>query len=156
MHHVITMERNPCHLRLLCSILAITVCWSIAGVFFSFLVKGPGTLVAWTIWGGAICFVGWVLVGIPLVAAGDRIYRMRPAVLALGVGLCGALIMCLPYLSGLLTHDFGAEGHIVVAPGSTFWKFEGSAFAIASVSALLYRGLLTKSQAITSRSQRSP
>ena len=155
MHWVNTVERTPYHVRVLCSILAITICWGIGGVVFCLLVKGSGTLAAWTIWGGGVCFVGWVLVGVPLVAAGDRIYRMRPAVLALGVGLSGVLIMSLPYLVGLLTNDFGAEGHIVRMPGSTFWKFEGSAFAIASVSALLYRSLLTKSHASTSRSERS-
>ena len=155
MHWVTTVERTPYHRRLLCSILAITICWGIGGVVFSLLVKGPGTLLAWTIWGGGVCFVGWVLVGIPLVAAGDRIYRMRPAVLALGVGLSSVLIMSLPYVVGLLTNDFGAQGHIVFMPGSTFWKFEGSAFAIASVSALLYRSLLTKFQATTPRSARS-
>ncbi len=156
MHCVNTVERTPCHVRLFCSILAVTICWGIAGVVFSLLVKGPGALAAWTIWGGSVCFVGWVLVGIPLVAAGDRIYRVRPAVLAFGVGLSGVLIMGLPYVVGLLTRDFGAEGHIVLAPGLKFWKFEGSAFAIAAVSALLYRSLLAKSQASTSRSQRSP
>jgi hypothetical protein len=147
------VESSQGHVRLLCSILAITICWGIAGAVFSLVVKGPGTVAAWLIWGGGVCFLGWVVVGIPVVAAGDRIYRLRPAAFALVVGLCGVLIMGLPYLAALLTKDFGVKGHIVDAPQSTFWRFEGSSFAIAAGAALLYRGLLTKSQAIASRSQ---
>jgi hypothetical protein len=148
-------RRNPCHVRLLCSILAITICWGIAGFVFVLTVKGPGTLAAWLIWGGGFCLVGWLVVGIPLVAAGDQIYRLRPVVLAIGVGLCGVLIMSLPGLAGVLTHDFGAQGKMVIALGSTFWEFQGSAFAIAAAAALLYRGLLIKSQANALGSQRS-
>lgn len=144
-------ERIPLHVRLLCSILAITICWGLAGLVFSLVVKGPNALAAWLIWGGIVCFVGWVLVGIPLVAAGDRICRIRPAVLVIGVGFCGALIMALPYLAAVLTHNFGAGNHMVVAADATFLKFEGSAFLIAATAALLYRGLLIRSQTIASR-----
>jgi len=149
------VQRSPGHVRLLCSIHAITICWGIAGLVFISVVKGPGTLVAWLIWGSGFCFVGWVLVGIPLVAAGDRICRLRPAVLAIGAGFCGVLIMGLPYLAAVLTHNFGAGDHMVVAPNATFLKFEGSAFLIAATAALLYRGLLIRSQAVASRPQGS-
>src|ERR1700730_2057281 len=114
MTSVSLVERSPRHVRLLCSILAITICWGIVGLVFSLVVKGPGALAAWLIWGGGVCFVGWVLVGIPLVAAGDRICRLRPAVLAIGVGFCGVLIMGLPSLIAVLTNNFGAGSHMVV------------------------------------------
>jgi hypothetical protein len=119
------------------------------------VVRGPGTLAAWLIWGGGVCFGAWVLVGIPLVAAGDRIFRLGPAVLALGVGFCGALIMGLPGLIAVLTHNFGAAGLMVLAPDGALWGYEGNAFSIAATATLLYRGLLIKSQAIASRPGRS-
>ena len=142
-------------MRLLCSILAITICWGIAGLVFCLVVKGPGTLAAWLIWGGGVCFGAWVLVAIPLVAAGDRIFRLGSAVLAIGVGFCGALIMGLPGLIAVHTHNFGAGGQMVLAPDGAFWGYEGSAFSIAATATLLYRGLLIKSQAIASRPGRS-
>ena len=109
---------------------------------------------AWLVWGSGVCFEGWVLVGIPLVAAGDRVCRLRPAVLAIGVGFCGVLIMGLPYLA-VLTHNFGTGNQMVVAPGATLLKFEGSAFLIAATAALLYRGLLIRSEAVASKPQGS-
>jgi hypothetical protein len=150
------VQRSPRHVRLLCSIQAITACWGIAGLVFILVVKGPGTLATWLIWGSGVCFVGWVFVGIPLVAAGDRICRLRPAVLAIGVGFGGVLIMGLPYLTALLTHNFGAGNHMVVKPEGTLLKFEGSAFLIAATAALLYRGLLIKSQATPAGPGRPP
>jgi hypothetical protein len=60
------MQQSPGYLRLLCSIQAIAICWAIAGVLFMLAVKCPATLSA-----SAMCLVGWLLVGVPLVAAGD-------------------------------------------------------------------------------------
>jgi hypothetical protein len=140
-------QTNPLLFRLICSIVALTIAWGIAGVVFTLAVKGPGTFGAWLIWGTAVCLAGWVLVGIPLVAAGDRIYRLPAPVFAVGVGLAGALVMALPFLIGVLTHDFGAAGAIVISVDRTFSGFEAAAFAIAGVSAWLYRELLTRLRA---------
>ena len=143
------VSSNARHVRLVCSIQAMTICWGIAGIVFNLVVKGPGTLTAWLIWGSGVCFIWWALVGIPVVAAGNRILRLRPAVLAIAVGLCGVLVMELPHLTAVLKHNFGAGSHMVVAPDKTLLELEGSAFLIAATAALLYRGLLIKSQATT-------
>src|SRR5579872_2628818 len=100
-------QNRPFPVRLLCSILATAICWAIAGIVLCVIIAGPGTLAAWLMWGTGVCFIGWVPVGIPLVAAGDRICRLPPVALALGVGSCGVLLMGLPYLTAVLTRDFG-------------------------------------------------
>jgi hypothetical protein len=125
------------------------------GLCFQLGGQRPGILGGVDELGDGFCFVGWVLVGIPLVAAGDRIYRLRPTVLAIWVGLCSVIVIGLPGLASILTHDFGAQGQMVVALGSNFWEFEGSAFAIAAAATLLYRGLLAEAEVIASKSQRS-
>jgi hypothetical protein len=129
--------------------LAISISWAAAGLVFISVVDGPGTFAAWMIWGGGVCFLGWLLVGIPLVAAGDRIFRLHPATLALGAGFCGVVLMGLPNLTAILTHNFGQGGRMELAPGPPFLKFEASAFLIAASAALLYRGLLVKSHGVT-------
>jgi hypothetical protein len=118
--------------------LAIIICWCISGLLFSLFIKGPGVWSTWFFWGGGFCMAGWILVGIPLVAAGNRIYRIPPAVLTIGVGLCGALIVSLPF-------------SIVARTLENLWSpgglaFEGSAFLIAASAALLYRTFLIKRQ----------
>ena len=57
--------------------------------------------------------VCWLLVGLPLVAAGERIFQLPALVFVLGVGLAGALVMALPSLLGVLTNGFVAAGRVV-------------------------------------------
>jgi hypothetical protein len=133
------VEKVPSYLvRIQCSMLAILICWGIAGLLFNLFIKGPRVWITWLYWGGSFCFIGWILVGIPLVAAGNRIYRIPPTLLTIGVGLCGALIVSLPF-------------SIVARTLENLWSsgglaFEGSAFLIAASAALLYRTFLIKRQ----------
>lgn len=102
-------------IRLVASIVSLAACWLIAGVVFGLLVQGPGAFLGWLIWGGAVCCIARLLVGLPLVAAGDRIFWLPAPIFVLEVGLAGGLVMALPSLIGVLTNNFGAPGRVVFA-----------------------------------------
>ncbi len=139
------LEGSSGDVRLICSFLAIATSWALAGLVFCLVVSGPGTVSAWVIWGGGFCLLGWLLVGVPVVIAGDRILRVRPLILAFVVGFCGAVIVSFPYLVCVAAALFRRVGPVVgFAPSSTLVKFEGSAFLIGATAALLYRGLLIR------------
>ena len=142
-------------IRLVASIVSLAVCWLIAGVVFSLVVQGPGAFLGWLIWGGAVCFIAWLLVGLPLVAAGDHIFRLPAPIFVLGVGFAGALVMALPSLIGVLTNNFGAAGRVVFTADRTWWGFEAGAFAIGAASAWGYRRLLQRSSRGDARTARS-
>jgi hypothetical protein len=60
--------------------------WLIAGVVFCVLVKGPGTVSYWVIWGTGVFFSGWLVIALPLVAIGDRVMRLSALALAFAGG----------------------------------------------------------------------
>jgi hypothetical protein len=120
--------------RIFCSFKALGVAWLITGTIFCIVVKGPSTISFWCIWGSLVFAVGWLLVGLPLVALGEWARRVPFLVLTLAGGLGGALVMYLP------TIIFG----FYLQPG-THWKYsldslkwEGLAFVIAALTTALY------------------
>lgn len=126
--------RTTCSSRIACSFKAMGITWFISGTIFCIVVKGPGTVFFWCIWGSAFFALGWLLVGLPLVALGERILRAPFLLLALAGGLGGALVMALPAI---------VFGHYL--PPGAHWKhsfddlkWEGIAFVIAALATGLY------------------
>ncbi len=103
------VKRTSFQLRMLCSILAIAISWFVAGSVFVMVVHGPARLSAWLIWGTGCCLTGWVLVGIPVAASREWVFRERPGLFAVLVGFCGALVMALPYLAWVFTQGSARE-----------------------------------------------
>ena len=124
--------------RLACSLKGLGIGWLVSGVIFCLLVNGPSTIAAWCIWGTPFFALGWVFVGLPLIALGERVFRVPYPLLLLAGGLGGALVMVLPAIV------FGFYN----APG-VHWKYsisdlrwEGIAFVIAAPTTALYRRFL--------------
>ena len=62
--------------RVSCSLEALSIAWLISGVVFAVVVKGPGTISAWLIWGTFFFLSGWMLVGL-LMRVSQVSTRMR-------------------------------------------------------------------------------
>ncbi|HVO71562.1 MAG TPA: hypothetical protein VMT24_16040 [Aggregatilineaceae bacterium] len=123
--------------RVSCSIGAASVAWLFSGVVFVLIIKGPGTVNVWLIWGTAVFLAGWILVGLPFIALGDMVLRMNTAALMAAAGLGGALVMELPYA---IVRSFTPSLHFLWSVHDLIWPC--LAFAIAAFSAWLYRTLL--------------
>src|SRR5436189_3058909 len=83
-------------MRLSSSLKALGIVWLVSGIVFTVVIRGPSTIQAWCIWGTAFFVIGWIMVGLPLIAIGELVYRVPYLLLAMVGGLGGALIMVLP------------------------------------------------------------
>jgi hypothetical protein len=108
-----------------------------SGVVFVLVAKGPGAVSAWLIWGTVVFLAGWILVGLPVIALGDKVLRLNTAVLTTAAGLGGAVVMELPYV---LVQALSPTLHFVWSTHDFIWPVLG--FLIASSAAWLYRTLL--------------
>jgi hypothetical protein len=127
--------------RISCSLEALSIAWLISGVVFAIFIKGPNTISAWLIWGTLFFVFGWVLVGIQIVAFGDRSLKVNQLLLMLVVGAGGAVVMLLPIL---VTKVLATKGGYrwSWSPGDFLWP--GVAFSIAGPTGWLYRRFLSK------------
>ncbi len=129
------LKRTTFSGRLVCSLQALGIGWLVSGIVFFVITKGPSGIAAWCIWGTAFFAVGWVLVGLPLIALGEQVCHLPYLLLSMAGGLGGALVMLLP------TILFGFYN-----PPGVHWKYslsdfkwEGIAFVIAAPTTALYR-----------------
>ncbi len=134
--------------RLICSLLALGIVWALSGILFTFA-NGVGFLRAWLIGGTAMFLLGWIIVGFPIVALGDRISSIRYFfVVALISGLGGASILFLPDLLTRITDRKHQYPWSLVDLG---WPAIG--FSIGAATALMYCIFLRNSIAGGSRSE---
>jgi hypothetical protein len=126
--------RTTISTRVACSFKALGITWFVSGTIFCLIVKGPDTLSFWCIWGSAFFALGWFLVGLPLLAFGERIFHAPLLLLIFAGGLGGALVMALPAIV------FG-----YYLPPGAHWKhslndlkWEGIAFVAAALTTGLY------------------
>lgn len=123
--------------RLSCSLAAAGIAWLISGIVFVLVGKGPSAVSAWLIWGTGAFGTGWLFVGLPLVAVGDKVLRINKALLMIAGGAGGVLVIELPaVVVQLLTPGV----HFVWSFRDLIWP--GLAFAIAAPATWLYRTLL--------------
>jgi hypothetical protein len=129
--------------RLACSFIALGIGWCISGTIFCIIIKGPGTVAAWCIWGSAFFSLGWLFVGLPLVALGEWSRRVPSLLLMLAGGLGGALVMALP----AIVFGFDNSPQVHWKHSLDDLKWEGIAFVIAAVTTGLYRLFLIRARA---------
>ena len=124
-----------------CSLSAAGLAWLISGSVFVVVVRGPGIIWGWLIWGTLFILAGWIIVGLPLVALGDKILRIGRLLVMLIAGMGGAPVMELPFFfTKLATTNAGYRWSWSL--GDFGWPT--IAFAIAAPTGWLYRKLLQK------------
>jgi hypothetical protein len=115
----------------------------VSGVIWAVTIKGPGTIMAWCIYGTLFCALGWLFIAIPLIAMGRDVCRIPYWVLGFLGGIAGVLVMAAP---GMIVRLFES------LPNNARWQFSGnelifagSAFLIAATAVMLYRAFLRHS-----------
>jgi len=122
------------------SIKALVATWLIAGVVFCIFVKGPGTVIAWMIWGTGVFLAGWLAIALPLIIIGDRALRLPTFALALAGGFLGGLLMLSPNLFVRVTHP--TAHWTPFSLGDLAWP--GIAFPVGFAGVALYRMFLSR------------
>jgi len=130
--------------RLTISLKSLGCSWLISGLIFCMIVKGPGTIWAWAIWGSGVFIAGWALIALPIVALGDRLLVVPLAGVTVVGGFAGALLMLSPNLAVRL-----ASPRLHWAPFSLQdLTWPSLAFGIAAFATTLYCLLLKKSAGV--------
>ena len=128
-------------MRLICLLLALGVSWALFGSIFVSLANGSHLLSAWMIGGTIIFLAGWIVVGLPLVALGDRISSLKYVpVITIAPGLAGGLILFVP---DLLIRAMDRNHQYPWSLSELAWP--AIAFSIAALTALTYCILLRTS-----------
>jgi len=112
--------------------------WSL-GVIFVSLIRGPGTVAAWLIWGTGVFATGWILVALPIVALGDKILRIGVIGLPLAAGAGGVFVIELPYL---ITRVLTPRIHYIWSVRDLVWP--SLAFGAGAFAACVYRMLISR------------
>ena len=109
--------------------------WSL-GVIFVSLIRGPGTVAAWLIWGTGVFATGWILVALPIVALGDKIVRIGVIGLPLVAGAGGVFVIELP---SLITRVLTPRIHYIWSVRDLVWP--SLAFGVGAFAGCVYRML---------------
>lgn len=124
--------------RVACSFKALGITWFVSGTIFCIIVKGPGTVSFWCIWSSVFFALGWLLVGLPVLAFGERIFRVPFRLLIFAGGLGGALVMALPVI--VFSYYLPPGAHWKHSFDDLKW--EGIAFVAAALTTGLYSRFL--------------
>jgi hypothetical protein len=87
------MLTPPPLIRIANSIEAIGICWFISGIAWGFLYRDPRVAFLFFFWSLPFLALAWVLVGIPLIAMGNRIIRIPKVFLGIGGAIAGTFVM---------------------------------------------------------------
>jgi hypothetical protein len=135
-------------MRLTCSLLVLGISWALSGSVFAVLIQRSDFLRAWFIGGTIIFLMGWIIVGLPLVALGDRISSVKYfPVITIGSGLTGAFILFIP---DLMARVLDQKRQYPWSLSELVWP--GIGFSIAAPTALIYCILLRMSMSGERRS----
>lgn len=144
-------HQPPGAIRLVCSLLAVAAIWMVQGAYHAFhswkfwngipitdqLHLTWTDTRGWLLWTAIFCVIGWVVVGLPIVALGGRVLSASLWRVSLSVGAAGGAIMLIPTL--FWTVGVG-QADTLLHPFA--WVFCGVAFAIAVFTMILYRLLV--------------
>lgn len=142
--------RSSLEIRLECSAKAVVMSWLLFGALYSVitcvLARSLDPIGLWLFWGAPFFFAGWLVIGLPLVAVGDRICHINLFLIAILAGFSGDL------LAILLTSVFDfflTDAPNRVAPWAwsmhdyLFWGIPG--FVLSAITAGIYQSILRRS-----------
>ena len=144
--------RSTVRLRLQHSIQSICISWLISGIvfcgIFCFLARGLGPISLWLIWGTGIFLLGWVAVGLPVIALGDRICRISFSLVIVAIGFCGAFIIACP---AALTCSQNPQAPACIVELRALSPWIAAGFLVAAATGAIYRHLLCRSLSATKK-----
>jgi hypothetical protein len=130
------------------SLTAVGVTWLLSSIGFGIYARDARALVAFLIWSVPFFVLGWVVVGVPLIAWSNQISRKPGFLLVLGItgALAGGLIMLAP---GVYVRWVSPESHFMpfTLAELTGWPSLGA--AIGATAMLFYGWLLSRYVSLT-------
>ena len=142
--------RSSAEMRLECSAQAALFSWLLFGFLYSgitsFLARSLDPIGLWLFWGTPFLFLGWIVIGLPLVALGNRICRTNLLLLAIVAGLSGGLLaILLPSVMDLLLTGAANRAPPWAWNMHDYLLWGTPGFLVAVVTAGIYRSLLQRS-----------
>jgi hypothetical protein len=133
--------------RIQTSLFALAIAWFLSGIVFGLRFWDARASFLFFLWSVPFFAVGWVLLGIPVIAMGTRILEHSHVVLGVSGAIAGLFIMLLPtgWLIALDGIQFKLDWSILRG-----WPSFGA--AIGAGAMLLYRWLLSRAVPLESRS----
>jgi hypothetical protein len=127
--------------RIQASLFALAIAWFLSGLAFGIRVGDARACFLFFVWSVPLFAVGWILLGIPVIAMGTQILKHSRVVLGLSGAIVGFLIMLLPY-----------EIVWMITPGAKQFKLDWSFFkgwpgfgaVIGAGAIFFYRWLLSR------------
>ncbi|MEO8737370.1 MAG: hypothetical protein ABI380_12620 [Edaphobacter sp.] len=143
-----SISSAPLQLRITISVAALAICWFVYGVAFGIYLRDVQGTVAFFIWSLPFFAVGWVLMGIPVIAMGNRILKI-PKIL---LGIAGAVAAVLIILALYFVLAVIAQGTVHLSKWSwssqTGWPLFGFGSAIGASGAILYAWLFSRANRV--------
>lgn len=88
------MDRLPVRARMVASACALGSVWLLSALGFTIYLRDGRGFSLWLIWSSVFFVAGWILIGLPLIALGERARRF-PIVFLLAVGWLGGMVLLL-------------------------------------------------------------
>ncbi len=88
----------PRSLRMETSLRALAICWLISGIAIGLRYHDMKLGMLFLMWSFPLCALGWVVVGLPVIALDGRILRVPKLLLAGAGAVAGLLVLLLPAL----------------------------------------------------------
>jgi hypothetical protein len=130
------------------SLTAVGVTWLLSSIAFGIYARDARALVAFLLWSVPFFVLGWVVVGVPLIAWSHQFSRKPGFLLVLGItgALAGGLIMLAP---GVYVRWVSPESHFMpyTLAELTGWPSLGA--AIGATAMLFYGWLLSRYVSLT-------
>ncbi len=88
----------PVILRLWASVGALAICWFMGSIAFGVYLRDGGATLAFFFWSVPFFIAGWVLVGLPMIAMGDRVLKVPILLMGIAGAIAGTLVVLLPFV----------------------------------------------------------
>jgi hypothetical protein len=133
------------------SLTAVGVTWLLSGIAFSIYGRDSRALVAFLIWSVPFFALGWVIVGVPLIAWSDQLPLKPGFTLFLGIigALAGGVIMLAP---GVLVRWMSPGSHFTPFSLAELTGWPSLGAAIGATAMLFYGWSLSRYVSLTQKS----
>lgn len=126
--------------RIRISLVASGIAWFVSGVALGLRTGDGMASFAFFLWSIPMFLIGWVIMGIPVIAMGERIYQAPAIVLFIAGAMVGAIVLLLPTIV-IWVNSRGAEHFEIDLSYLKGWPSFGA--AIGAGIAVVYRWLLS-------------
>ena len=130
------------------SLTAVGVTWLLSSIAFGIYGRDARALVAFLIWSVPFFALGWLIVGIPLIAWGDRLPQNPGFTLILGIAgaVAGGMIMLVP---GVYVRSVSPASHFMPYTIAELAGWPSLGAAIGATAMLFYAWLVARYVSLT-------